>query len=85
MGRLIFASAIFALGLAGSTAARADFAVIKYKDGACRVWSDTKNAPIGTMKKDWSWVGKPVATREAAAKKGAWAMKHHACKSWSAS
>jgi hypothetical protein len=83
MKRLVFAVAVLALGFAASTAARADFAVIKYKDGSCRVWSDTKMAPMGMMKKDWSWVGKPVATREAAAKKGAWAMKHHICKSWS--
>ncbi len=40
-------------------------------------------APMGMKGKDWWWVGKPVKTKEAAAKKGAWAMKHKKCKSWS--
>ena len=83
MKRLAFGVAILAFSFAASTAARADFAVIKYKDGACRVWSDTKMAPMGMKGKDWWWVGKPVKTKEAAAKKGARAMKHKKCKSWS--
>jgi len=37
---------------------------------------------MGMMGKDWWWVGKPVATREAAAKRGAWAVKHKVCKAW---
>ena len=83
MKRLAFAAAIMALGFAASTAARADFAVVKFKDGSCHVWVDTKATPGGKMGMDWKWVGKPTKTREAAAKKGAWAMKHHKCKSWS--
>jgi hypothetical protein len=83
MKRFVFAAAVLALGFAVSTAARADFAVIKMKDGSCRTWSDTKMGPMGMKGKDWWWVGKPVMTREAAAKRGAWAMKHKMCKSWS--
>ncbi len=83
MKRLAFAAAVLALGFAASTAARADFAVIKYKDGSCRVWSDTKMAPMGMKGKDWVWVGKPAMTKEAAAKKGASDVKHKWCKSWS--
>ena len=83
MKRLAFAVAVLALGAAGSTAARADFAVIKFKDGTCRTWADPKMGPaMGMMGKDWWWVGKPVATREAAAKRGAWAVKHKVCKAW---
>ena len=40
-------------------------------------------APMGMKGKDWVWVGKPVMTKEAAAKKGASDMKHKWCKSWS--
>ena len=83
MKRLGFAVAVLALAFAASTAARADFAVVKFKDGSCRVWDNPGAGPMGMMKKDWSWVGKPVKTREAANKRGAWAMKHHKCKSWS--
>jgi hypothetical protein len=83
MKRLAFAAAILALGFAASTAARADFAVIKMKDGSCRTWSDTKMGPMGMKGKDWWWVGKPMMTKEAASKRGAWAMKHKMCKSWS--
>ena len=56
MKRLVLAIGLLAVGFAASTAARADFAVIKYKDGSCRVWTDTKASPMG---KDWKWVGKP--------------------------
>jgi len=83
MKRLGFAVAILALGFAASTAARADFAVIKFKDGSCRVWNNPAAGPLGTIKEDWWWVGKPTKTREAAAKRGAWAVRHHICKSWS--
>jgi hypothetical protein len=83
MKRLTFAIAILAFGVAASTAARAEFAVIKFKDGTCRTWADPKMGPaMGMMGKDWWWVGKPVATREAAAKRGAWAVKHKVCKAW---
>lgn len=83
MKRLGIAAAILALGFAASTAARADFAVIKFKDGSCRVWTDTKTGPVmGVQGKDWWWVGKPTKTKEAAAKKGAWDVKHKKCASW---
>jgi len=83
MKRLTFAIAILAFGFAASTAARADFAVVKFKDGTCRTWTDPKTGPvIGVVGKDYWWVGKPVKTREAAAKRGAWAVKHKVCKAW---
>jgi hypothetical protein len=82
MKRLGIAAAILALGFAASTAARADFAVVKFANGSCRVWSDTKMGPMGMMGKDWWWVGKPTKTKEAAMKKGAWDVKHKKCASW---
>jgi hypothetical protein len=43
---LAFAIGILALGFAASTAARADFAVVKFNSsGWCRVWPDTTAKP----------------------------------------
>jgi hypothetical protein len=41
MKRLAFAIGVVALGLSASTAARADYAVVMFKDGYCRVWNDS--------------------------------------------
>jgi hypothetical protein len=47
MTRLAFAGGILALGLAASTPARADWAVVKWPDGYCRIWWDTHSNPWG--------------------------------------
>jgi hypothetical protein len=48
MKRLAFAMGLLVLGLLGlgaATPASADFAVIKFKSGYCRVWTDTAYGP----------------------------------------
>ncbi len=48
MKKLVFVIGALALGFAASTAARADFAVIKFKDtGACRAWYNGASKPWG--------------------------------------
>jgi len=80
MTRLAFAIGILALAFAAATPARADFAVVKFKHGGvCRAWADHKAQPMG---KDWKYLWVSLPSWEAAQHKGAWAMKHHWCKSW---
>ena len=38
MKRLVFAVGVLALGFAASTPARADFSVVRFEPGFCRVW-----------------------------------------------
>jgi len=78
MRHLAIAVGMLALGLTASTGARADFAVVKFKDtGACRTWK-AGDKPWGKYQVLW------VKTSSAAEAqtKGAWAMKHHWCKAW---
>ena len=54
MKGLVFAMGALALGLAAATPARADFAVIKFKDtDACRAWYDHTAKPWGTTQVLW--------------------------------
>jgi hypothetical protein len=79
MKRLAFAVGVLALGLAASSAARADFAVVKFKDtGACRAWYDHTAKPWGVSQV--LWVSTP--SWDVAQTKGTYAMKHKWCKSW---
>jgi hypothetical protein len=79
MKRLAIAVGILAFGLAASTAARADFAVVKFKDtGTCRAWYDHAAKPSG--KYQVLWVKTP--SWGVAQTKGAYAMKHKWCKAW---
>jgi hypothetical protein len=79
MKHIAFAIGALALGLAATTPARADFAVIKFKDtGACRAWYDHTAKPWGTSQV--LWVSTP--SWDAAQSKGSWAMKHGWCKAW---
>ncbi len=79
MKGLVFALGVAALGLAAATPARADFAVIKFKDtGACRAWYDHTAKPWGTTQVLWVH----TASWDAAQSKGGYAMKHHWCKAW---
>ncbi len=50
MKRLALATAVLALGIAASSAARADFAVVQFGDGYCRIWQDSGADPWGA---DW--------------------------------
>lgn len=47
MKRLAFAVGLLALGFSAATPARADFAVAKFGDGYCRVWTETAFQPAG--------------------------------------
>ncbi len=79
MKRFALALGVVALGIAASVPARADFAVLKFKDtGACRAWFDHAAKPWGNYQV--LWVSTP--TWDAAQTKGAYAMKHHWCKDW---
>ena len=54
MKKLAFVIGVLALGFAASTAARADFAVIKFKDtGACRAWYNDASKPWGHTQVLW--------------------------------
>jgi hypothetical protein len=48
MKRLVFAFGILAIGFAASTPARADFSVVRFELGYCRIWLNTGINPIGT-------------------------------------
>ncbi len=79
MTKLAIAMSVLAVGMAIALPARADFAVVKFRDsGQCRAWSDSKTKPM--TKYQVLWAKEP--TWEAAQAKGAWAMKHHWCKGW---
>ena len=79
MKRIFLAIGVLALGFAAATPARADFAVIKFKDpGACRAWYDHAAKPWGTSQVLWV----STSSYDAAQSKGGYAMKHHWCKAW---
>jgi hypothetical protein len=48
MNRFAFAVCLLIAGLAASTPARADFAVVRFGDGFCKIWSDSADNPWGT-------------------------------------
>lgn len=80
MTRLALAIGALAIGFAAATPASADFAVIKFKDaGSCRAWLDHTAKPSNPYQVLWA----NVPTWEVAQAKGAWAMKHRWCKTWS--
>ena len=45
MMRLAFAIGLLVLGFTAATPARADFAVVTFNSGYCRVWTDTAFGP----------------------------------------
>jgi len=71
MKRFVFAVGVLALGFAASTPARADFSVMKFETGFCRIWWNKGVNPLGT---GWS----RVAT--APDSMGAWAAQSDAVK-----
>jgi hypothetical protein len=48
MKRFVFAVGVLALGFAASTPARADFSVVRFESGFCRIWWNNSANPIGT-------------------------------------
>jgi hypothetical protein len=73
MKRLAFAVGVLALGFTASTPARADFAVVKFELGFCRIYWNTSAKPWGT---GWTTVATAPdfagawAAQDAAVKKG---------------
>ena len=73
MKRLVFAVGVLALGFAASTPARADFSVVRFELGFCRIWWNNGINPIGT---GWARVATAPdftsawTAQDAAAKKG---------------
>ena len=47
MNKLVFAIGLLFAGLAVSTPARADFAIVQFGDGFCRIWWDSAGNPWG--------------------------------------
>jgi hypothetical protein len=43
----LIAVAALALGVAASTPARADFAIVQFQDGWCKIWWDSASTPWG--------------------------------------
>ena len=60
MKRLAFAASVLALGFVTSAPARADYAVVRFDSGFCRIWWDSMANPAGTswqklvVAVDWS-------------------------------
>jgi hypothetical protein len=73
MKRLAFAVGVLALGFTAATPARADFAVVKFEFGVCRIYWNSSLKPWGT---GWSVVATAPdfagawAAQDAAVKKG---------------
>ena len=47
MKRLAFAVGLLALGSAAATPARADFTVVRFESGHCKIWWDSADNPWG--------------------------------------
>ena len=73
MKRFAFAAGVLALGFAASTPAQADFAVVKFELGYCRIYWNSSLKPWGA---GWSMVATAPtfeaawAAQDAAVKKG---------------
>jgi len=76
MKRLAFAVGVLALGFTAATPARADFAVVKFEFGYCRIYWDSAAKPWGT---GWTMVA-TAPTWEAAWAAQTAAVKAGKCK-----
>lgn len=47
MKSLVFGIGIFAVGFVAATPACADYAVVRFADGYCRIWRDSAATPWG--------------------------------------
>jgi len=79
MTKLAIAFSIFAFGFCVSTVARADYAVVMFPDGTCRVWNDSAATPLHPGWK-YHWVG--LKSWDFAGTKKHYALAHHWCKSF---
>ena len=55
MKRLAFAVGVLALGFAATAPAHADYAIVKFKTGYCRIWDNTAVAPPDGHFLWWHW------------------------------
>jgi hypothetical protein len=78
MRQLAFAVGVLALGLAATTAARADYAVVMFKDGHCRAWNEAGNP----VQPGWKYHWVHLKSWEFANTKKHYAIAHHWCKSF---
>ena len=78
MKRVAIIAGILALGLAAS-AARADYAVIGFKDGTCKPWLESSVKPL-TPGWKYHWVS--LKSWEVAESKKHYALAHKWCKTF---
>lgn len=74
MKKLRFAMGMLALGLVAAAPARADYVVVKFDPGYCRIWWQSSMKPYGA---GWSYVGRPYGDLPSAytALNAAWMRK----------
>lgn len=63
MRKLSFAAAVLALSFVTATPSRADYAVVRFELGYCRIWWDSAANPVGV---GWSKIAVGLPTWEAA-------------------
>jgi hypothetical protein len=83
--RLAFVAGLMALGLVSTTPAHADFAVVKFASGYCRVYADTAFGPPDgrylSFWSPWGWMYR-FPTWEKANMAMQRAVAHHRCHHW---
>ena len=47
MKKILFAIGTLTLGLAAAAPAHADYAIVRFNSGYCRIWTDTVVPPVG--------------------------------------
>jgi hypothetical protein len=55
MKKVVFAIGVLALGLTATAPAHADFAIVKFNSGYCRIWPDTSVTPPDGTFIWWQW------------------------------
>jgi len=63
MKNLVLATCFLTAALAASTPARADYAVVQFRDGHCQIWQDSVSNPWGA---GWTKVAIGLPDRPAA-------------------
>ena len=85
MKRVAFVIGVLALGFAAAAPANAKYAVVQFKSGFCRVWTDTAYKPAdGTwmMWRHHHHTYYNLASWDKAHARLAWEAKHKHCKYW---
>jgi hypothetical protein len=84
MMRLAFAIGLLAVGFTAATPARADFAVVEFSSGYCRIWTDTIFGPEDGRYLHFPWWSSHYRfhTFEEANMAMHWAVAHHRCHHW---